>query len=412
MLAVVLLGLLVATHAVAPRPINRQVRLERAGSAPFDAEVFYEMLPALAGPVEAVGVTPYERLADSALVGTTYVILTRTYTPDAAEAGRLLRYVARGNTLVVAAHVMGGPLGEALGTSRVAADGRRGLRTLWADEWPGLARGTLDRGDTLQLVSPSVAGAYGFPVTVVTSTLEGVDSSQAAVRGVAPAGGGRPTKGEAGPHADPVLVTTAWGRGRVVVSSTPLAFSNAALTGPGDAAAFVAAVFADVPRGPVLWDDSTKPYRSHAQTPLRFVLGTPSLRWAYGLLMATGLLYVFFRGRRWQRAIPEVPPPPNAQREFARTVGHLHWASGDTRALARLKARTVLDRLERELRLPEPALTDETARRAAAHAGIAPDDVLDLFARLRHLADHPGTSTEWIALDQQIESFFARAAAA
>lgn len=398
-----LVGLVAATVAVTPRPLDLRVRLERDGAAPFDAEVFHAMLPALAGPVENVAVTPYERLADTSLVGTTYVVLARSYAPDAAEAARLLRYAARGNTLLVATNVFSGPLSEALGTADTTSDGRRGLRSDWAEEIPFLTRGRLSDGDTLRLVAPGVAGLYGFPVAVETATLSGVDETRAAVRGIG---------GEVYGSSAPVLVTTAWGRGRVVVSSTPLAFSNAALTGPGDAARFVGAVFADVPRGPVLWDDSAKPYRSYAETPLRFVLTTPALRWAYGTLLVAGLLWVFFRGRRWQRPIPERPPPPNAQREFARTVGRLHLVSGDTRALARRKARTLLDRLERDLRLPEPDLSDATAARVAARTDLPEARVRSAFARLRVLTDAPAgrrpAADALVALDRDLDALFAR----
>ena len=401
----VLVGLVVATVAVTPRPLDRRVRLERDGSAPFDAEVFHAMLPALAGPVENVAVTPYERLADTTLVGTTYVILARSYTPDAAEAARLLRYAARGNTVLVATNVFNGPLAHALGTPDTTADGRRGLRSDWAEEIPFLTRGDLSTSDTLRHVAPGVAGAYGFPVAVRTATLSGVDSTRAAVRALAPE--------TYGPGA-PVLVTTAWGRGRIVVSSTPLAFTNAALTGPGDAARYLGAVFADVPRGRVLWDDSVKPYRSYAETPLRFVLTTPALRWAYFTLVVAGLLWVLFRGRRWQRPIPERPPPPNAQREFARTVGRLHLVSGDTQALARRKARTLLDRIERDLRVSDPDLSDTTAARVAVRTDLPEARVRSAFARLRALAEAPARRPDadaLVALDHDLDALFARESA-
>lgn len=399
-LAVVAL-LLAATYAVTPRPLDTRVRLEREGSAPFDAEVFHAMLPALVGPVENVGVTPYERLADTALVGTAYVILARSHTPDAAETRRLMTYVARGNTLVLAASVLDGPLALALAglpPDSVAAetsgdDERRGLRSSWAAETSFLERASLD-ADSIRLVAPGVAGRYRFPVYVRSSTLDGLEGTRAVVRGVG--------EGEYG-NSGPVLVAVPHGRGRVLVSSTPVAFTNAALTGDGDGARFVAAALADVPRGPVLWDDSAKPLGRHAQTPLRFVLATPALRWAYGLLVAAGLLAVVGRARRRQRPIPEVRPPPNAQREFARTVGHLHLAAGDRRALVARKTRVLLDRLRTEHHLADPDLTDATADEAALRTGADPADVRGLFARLRRLAATDGTDAELLALDRDAD---------
>ena len=398
-----LLGLMVAAYLVAPQPVDTRVRLEREGAAPFDAEVLFAMLPAWVGAeVIPVAETPYERLADTTLVGTSYVFLARTFAPDRAEARRLLRYVARGNTVLVATNVLDGPFGEALGTRDTTYDGRRGLRSGWNDDLPFLARAQLGDGDTLRLVAPGAAGRYGFPVWVQTATLLGIDPERTVIRGVTP-----------DPAAmDTTLVRVRWGRGHVVVSSTPLAFTNAALVGEGDAAAYVGAVLADLPRGPVFWDDHHKPYAEQARTPLRFVLATPALRWAYGLLLLAAVLYVAFRGRRWQRPIPVVAPPPNAQREFARTVGRLHLAHGDGRRLADRKVRLVLDRLRTDLRIAEPDTTPETATLAAARAGADPDATRALFARMRRLPTQRVVSPDdLIDLDRRIDALFASAAA-
>mgnify|MGYP000206272649 CR=1 FL=1 len=166
-----------------------------------------------------------------------------------------------------------------------------------------------------------------------------------------------------------------------------------------------AALVAALPDQPVLWDDYQKPYRENAQTPLRFVLQTPALRGAYLLLLLAGLLYVAFRGRRWQRAVPVVAPPPNAQREFARTVGRLHFLHRDDRALAHRMDAHVRDRLRSDLRLTEPALDDETARLAAARAGVPEAEALALFAALRRVRHRPDAD-DLVRLDARVARFF------
>ena len=393
-LVLLVLGLIVA-EVTRPQPLDTRVRLEREGAAPFDAEVLFEALPAWLGqPVEVVAETPFERLADTTATGRTYVFLSQTFAPDEAEAERLLRFVARGNTVFVAAHAFGGPFGEALGAPGDSSEftGNAGLRT-------DLQTGSLvpmqsEFGpDTLRLASPGVAGAYAFPVAVREARLQGLDLSRTEILGTG--------------ETEITLVRVRHGAGEVLVSSTPLAFSNAALTGDGDAEAYVGAVLAALPRQPVWWDDAYKPFREQARTPLRYVLRTPALRWAYGLLLLSAVLYVAFRGRRWQRPIPVVEPPPNAQREFARTIGRLHLLHGDERRLAERVTRLVLDRLRTSLRLAEPDLSPETARRAAARAGVPEAEAEDLFAALRALTDAPRLDADtFVRLDGQIDRFF------
>jgi len=243
-----------------------------------------------------------------------------------------------------------------------------------------------------------VAGEYVFPVDVRGAEIVDLDPERTEILGHA-----------VWPYNDSdrmvTLVRVRHGRGEVLISSAPLAVSNAALTGDGDGPAYAAALVAALPDQPVLWDDYLKPYQEHAQTPLRFVLQTPALRGAYVVLVLAGLLYLAFRGRRWQRAVPVVAPPPNAQREFARTVGRLRFVHRDDRALARRMERVVLDRLRTELRIAEPTLDAETARLAAARAGVPEDEAQQLFGALRHARQRPDAH-DLVRLDARVARFF------
>lgn len=390
---VLLVAGLVVIEAMRPRPLDLTVRLERSGSAPFDAEVFYESLPAwLRQPVEPVGRSPFDQLADRTETERTYVFVSRSFEPDPDEAERLLEFVERGNTIFVATQDIGGAFADSLGIPDPRWD-TEGLAMLYPDLVDfGLGRAELG-ADSLRLLPPGVAGVYDFPVDVQRRQIVGLDPGRTDVLGTGPDGD------------EPSFVRIRWGSGSVLVSSTPLAFSNAALTGDGEAAAYVAAVLAAFPDQPVWWDDRYKPRETHAQTPLRFVLSTPALRWAYGLLLLAGVLFLAFRGRRWQRPVPVIAPPPNAQREFARTVGRLHFVHRNDARLGRQLARSVRDRLRSDLRIEEPAWDDATARLAAARAGVPEDEALGLFRTLARVHRQPG-EVDLVQLDTRIARFF------
>lgn len=394
-----LVAVLVGLTLTQPAPLDTRIRLEREGEAPFDAEVFYAALGDWMGqPIETSSVPPYERLADTSLAGETYVFMAPTFEPESAEAERLLDYVARGNALFIATTVLGGPLAEGLGAAADSSyDGRRGLRTTWDELPPFLAQGDFD-ADTLRLVAPGVAGDYGFPISVRSTSLDGLDTARTEVLGT-------------DEYGDPGLVRVRHGAGTVVVSSSPLAFTNAALTGEGDAEAYVGGVLAALPPQPLVWDDYAKPYKTNARTPLRYVLQTPALRWAYLLSLLFVALFVAFRGRRWQRPIPVVAPPPNAEREFARTVGRLHLVRGSPQRFAQRKARVVRDRLRTRLRLTDADFSDGTALRAARRVDADEETALRLFARLRHLeGGRPLGDDALVQLDRDLDAFFGETA--
>jgi hypothetical protein len=194
-----------------------------------------------------------------------------------------------------------------------------------------------------------------------------------------------------------------------VLSSAPDAFSNAALMGadgrPTDAPAFVAGVLAYLPVGPAFWDEYLKPRRGAGGTPLRYILGRPPLRFAYLLTLLGVLSYIVFRGRRWQRPIPVVEPPPNAAVEFVRTLGRLHFQHGDHRALVDRRARYAMDRLRTRLGVADADLSPATEARLVRR-GLPQDFVSDAFGRMRVSANERVDPNDVVALDRALEALW------
>jgi hypothetical protein len=254
----------------------------------------------------------------------------------------------------------------------------------------------------LHLTAPGLdrPGGYRFPFGVGDRALVNLDSARTEVLATGGDGGA-------------VVVRVRHGRGAVVVAAAPEAFSNAALLGaegrPTDGPAFVAGVMAYLPDGPAFWDEHHKPRRGRGGSPLHYVLGRPPLRMAYALTLLGVLAYVLFRGRRWQRAIPVVAPPPNAAVEFVRTLGRLYHQHGDHRALVERKARHFLDRLRTRHGLPEADLTGATEQRLVRR-GVPEEVTAEAFASLRRLHAAPRVGPQdLVALDRTLDRFFAAA---
>lgn len=406
----VLAALFLGYQATRPRPPDLRLRAERDGVEPFDSEALYRLLPGLLGaPVEPVETTPFERLADTRLAGTAYVFVAGDFEPGPADTDRLLAYAARGNTLVVAAQSIGWPLAGALGdttgvdggeSDETSGDpdgesggnesGSFGLEVLPSDDFWTETVSPLGSGDTLRVGERD----YAFPVLLGGATLGGLDSARTAVIATDETG-------------NPVAVAVTLGRGRAVVLSLPLALTNAAVAGEGDGAAFLAAVFAYVPPVErVLWDETFKPLRQDGGSLFRVAVRSPALRGVLAVVALGTLLGVVNAGRRRQRPIPVRAPPPNAQRDFARTVGRLFFVRDERRWLARRKLRVFEDGLRTRLGLADADLSDRTAARAAARAGVPEDHALALFARLRDLDTDPAPDAAvLLALDRDADAF-------
>jgi hypothetical protein len=390
-----LVVLFVVMTALQPQPHDWRPTYERASPQPLGAEVFFVLLSEWMGaPVEPVDEPPFLRLADTTRTDRTYLFLTSTFAPDEAEARRLVRFAARGGTVFVAADEVAGLLADTLGLPRAVAEPAGEAWGLFYN-WNGFA----DRRDSLlHLVNPALRApdpsGYRFPLAVARWDIEGLDPARTAVLGF---------------DGDSLttFVRVAVGEGQFLLASTPLAFTNAALVGEGDAAAYVGGVLGYLPAQPVLWDDYHKPFRAEAMTPLRVVLRVPALRWAYALVVVGTILFVLFRGRRWQRAVPVVAPPPNALVGFVGTLGRLYWQHGDRHGLVARKLRYFLDRLRSRLHLTDVDLSEETERRVVQRSGLPADEVAALFARFRRLRnDFAPDPKELVVLDRDLDHFY------
>ena len=379
--------------ALQPQPLDWRPHYGRTSAKPYGAEVFFSLLPEWVGAdVEVVDQPPYLALGDTLAPGSTYFFLTTRFAPDEAETHRLLQFAEKGGTVFVAATDFGREaFSDTLGLGPDSADAHgvdAGLDTAWQGWEDGRDSVLFLTGSTLQR-----AEGYRFPVPVAEWGIAGLDPARAVALAY---------------DADSVvtLARIAVGDGAFLISSTPLAFTNAALVGEGDAAAFVGGVLGYLPSGTIWWDAYYKPFRA-AQTPLRVVLRALPLRWAYGLILLGTALFVLFRGRRWQRPIPVVAPPANRLVGFVGTVGRLYHQHGDRRGLVARRRRAFLDRVRTRLGLAHADLSEETERRVVQRSGLSEGAVADLFARFRRLSRTGALSSqELLDLDQRLDAFY------
>ena len=395
--------LLVAISLATPRPYDPRLRAERAG----------DRAVRLRGPLP-----PPARLARRARGGgrrdarssasptprsrarpTSSSRTTSRRTP--AEADRLLRFVRQGNTLVVAAQYVGGPLFEALGEpassspyvpDTLGADAplseiykqseRDSLDThgVYMDDRGGPAFDAFEFDETDDGSEDDTGGgvlgadtlyvgreARAFPVPLDGGLIYGLDST---------------AHGPSSPLTDlsggvPTAVAIAEGRGRVVLASTPLAFTNAAIAGQGQGAAYLAGHLRLRPAGPPRAVGRHPTSRSAtAARRSRSPCGRPRCGgrcgssasapcWACSCGAGAGSARSPSSPRRRTRSASS-PAPSVASSSSAATA----------RGLAARKRRHLEDALRRQLGIADADLSDATARRAAARAGVPEDDAL------------------------------------
>lgn len=141
-----------------------------------------------------------------------------------------------------------------------------------------------------------------------------------------------------------------WGKGELILSSSPLAFTNNYVLYHNDD--FIEGTLSYLPVLPVWWTEYYQMGRQESGSPLRVILNDRALAWAYYIMLVTLLVFVIFESKRKQRIIPIIKPPKNATLEFVKTIGNMYLQANNHKAIAEKKVIYFFDLMRSKYFLP------------------------------------------------------------
>ena len=296
-----------------------------------------------------------------------YLFVNNSFAASPPDTRALLRFVAAGNDVFIAAEDFGG--------YRSTLRDSLGFRT---EELPLSIRTGRDSTsvlDSLRLrfTNPALAGRrYLFA------------GDQARTRLLVQAGRrGQTLATDANGRA--VLLRLAHGRGHFYLCSVPVAFTNYYVLRPGPLP-FAAAALAYLPARPAWWDEYQKQGRVGDQSLLRLLFTHEALRWAYYLLCAAVGLFVLVEARRRQRVIPVLKPLPNTTLLFTRTVAGLYRQGSNHARIAEKKIDLFRHYLLTRFQESSPDFSDNDFRERLSQKTGLPRPRVDELLRLLNFA--------------------------
>ena len=330
-------------------------------------------------------------LAEAGYPKATYVFVDETFKLSGSDCRALLRHVARGNDVFIAAEQFDRQFADTVGfrtapfangtrlRNRAAAAALDSVQLQLSNA--GLARATGQTGFRL----PALGASYRL---LPDSALVGIQLAA-------------DTAGRA------VLVRVPHGRGHIYLCTVPLAFTNYFALQPRTGnVAFAALSY--LPTGRLVWwDEYQKQGRQGEQSLLRVLLAHDALRWALYLSLLGALLFVLFEARRRQRIIPILKPLPNTTLLFTRTVASLYRQGNSHALIAEKKIQLFLEHLRTRFHEPGLDLNDEAAReRLAQKTGIPRLAVDALVRRINFLLTARQVSdADLLALNKALNDF-------
>lgn len=183
----------------------------------------------------------------------------------------------------------------------------------------------------------------------------------------------------------PYAMKRKFGKGEIILVSTPLLFTNYGML-DGDNSAYIFRLLTQLKGLPILRVEAYGPSkRMEKESPLRYLLSQRPLRWGLYLGMITIVLFMIFTARRQQRSIPIIRRPANKSVEFIELVGTLYYQKKDPTDLLRKKFVYFAEILRRTVQIDVEDEDDDDglSRRIALKTGIPEKRIFRLLSGIR-----------------------------
>ena len=207
-----------------------------------------------------------------------------------------------------------------------------------------------------------------------------------------------------------VSATIRQGKGYITYICVPLMFTNYAVVDEDQGVrniGFALRCLSQMKDLPVVRTQTFCPESGEdaEQTPLRYFISQPPLRWALYTLIVGALLFLIFGGRRRQRIIPIEKAPENHSMEFIHLVGSLYYHSRERRSLVVRKFIYFAEDMRRNLHVDvtDAAEDDVVLPTLARQTGLEEKEVRTLILSLRQLAEDDETEITRKQMKQYID---------
>ena len=187
------------------------------------------------------------------------------------------------------------------------------------------------------------------------------------------------------------FIQVSLGSGKVYLHTNPEVFSNYFLLNQRNRS-YVEYLSGYLNDNPQLIFYTGENYASEnlGDTPLRFILSKRSLKWAWFLLLITGVLFMIFKAKRTQRIIPIKEPNVNTTVQFVRTVADLHYRERDYYGIMEKRIVFFLEKIRNDFRIDTSQINEEFNEKLRH---ILPADKKDIDALYRIIKKHHTTTS-------------------
>jgi hypothetical protein len=137
-------------------------------------------------------------------------------------------------------------------------------------------------------------------------------------------------------------------------------------------------VLSYIPEGDVFWYTKGQNSESISDSPLRFIMSQPALKWAWYLFLTGLVIFIIFNAKRKQRIVPILKPLPNLTLDFTKTIGNLYYQEGDHDNIVDKKIIYFLERVRHDFLIDTTKLDDSFIKKLHHKSGKEEEDIREL----------------------------------
>lgn len=376
-------GLFVVVKLLSPKQYNWAITFSHEDKNPYGAYALNELLSTVfsKNKIRHSYETVYE-INDSLKSQNNILIISSNFTGGKEDADVLLNHVQKGGTVFISAQYFRGHFADTL---KVAT------YDYFFTEGDYLGK---KDSSSLKFANPRMdtANEYYYRRDNIHNYFSQFDTT-------------RTTVVAKNDRNLPVAIRVKWGDGSFILNSTPLIFTNIYLLSQNNHK-LAAGLLSYLPDAPVEWTEFYHMGRMEIGTPLRFILTTEPLRWAYYILIVSILLFMLFELKRKQRIIPVITPLANTTLEFVSTIGNLYYQQHEHKNIAGKKIQFLLEYIRSTYWLGTSKLDDAFIKSLSRKSGKPEAEVNELIKYVLSIQSKQKiTAEELIRLNKGMEQF-------
>ena len=193
-------------------------------------------------------------------------------------------------------------------------------------------------------------------------------------------------------------------QGNFYIHLQPTAFTNYHLL-KDNHFEYVEKVLAYLPKGNLYWMIKDQNGLLESDSPMRYILSQPALRWAWYLFLIGIITFIIFNAKRRQRIIPIIKPLANTTVDFTKTIGNLYYQEGDHQNLIDKKIIYFLERIRNEYLIDTTVLDENFIKKIHAKTGKEMKDIEHLVYLINYQRKsyHQSIESDLIEINNAIE---------